>query len=158
MSFLFVSRISRKRRSNISKTYKLHLWAIGFSIQIDNRSLQVASLAAVSLICFSSSAILALVTNVPVSSYIHSSWCKSMIMLFLFQQPSNFLYLLLQVLLYWYSTDADIIYNAIILFVYYFIGIFVFLYSQKQANNTSFVCDLVLNVVRVGIAIHDQKW
>jgi len=79
-------------------------------------------------------------------------------MLFLFQQPSNFLYLLLQVLLYWYSTDADIIYNAIILFVYYFIGIFVFLYSQKQANNTSFVCDLVLNVVRVGIAIHDQKW
>ncbi|OEL24405.1 hypothetical protein BAE44_0014574 [Dichanthelium oligosanthes] len=52
---------------------------------------KVASLAAVSLICFSSSAILALVTNVPV-------------------------------LLYWYSTDADIIYNAVILFVYYFIG------------------------------------
>ncbi|KAG2591659.1 tobamovirus multiplication protein 1-like isoform X3 [Panicum virgatum] len=52
---------------------------------------KVASLAAVSLICFSFSAILALVTNVPV-------------------------------LLYWYSTDADIIYNAIILFVYYFIG------------------------------------
>ncbi|RLM91803.1 hypothetical protein C2845_PM08G25620 [Panicum miliaceum] len=53
---------------------------------------KVASLAAVSLICFSSSAILALVTNVPV-------------------------------LLYWYSTDADIIYNAVILFVYYFIVI-----------------------------------
>ncbi|CAL4974033.1 unnamed protein product [Urochloa decumbens] len=52
---------------------------------------KVASLAAVSLICFSSSAILAFVTNVPV-------------------------------LLYWYSTDADIIYNAVILFVYYFIG------------------------------------
>ncbi|CAO1945998.1 unnamed protein product [Urochloa humidicola] len=52
---------------------------------------KVASLAAVSLICFSSSAILALVTNVPV-------------------------------LLYWYSTDADIIYNAVSLFVYYFIG------------------------------------
>ncbi|KAG8055430.1 hypothetical protein GUJ93_ZPchr0001g32600 [Zizania palustris] len=52
---------------------------------------KVASLAAVSLICFSSSAILALVTNVPV-------------------------------LLYWYSTDADIIYNAAILFMYYFIG------------------------------------
>ncbi|CAO2178251.1 unnamed protein product [Urochloa humidicola] len=52
---------------------------------------KVASLAAVSLICFSSSAVLALVTNVPV-------------------------------LLYWYSTDADIIYNAVSLFVYYFIG------------------------------------
>ncbi|KAL5223328.1 hypothetical protein ABZP36_028041 [Zizania latifolia] len=52
---------------------------------------KVASLAAVSLICFSSSAILALVTNVPV-------------------------------LLYWYSTDADIINNAVILFMYYFIG------------------------------------
>nr|CAB3474266.1 unnamed protein product [Digitaria exilis] len=52
---------------------------------------KVASLAAVSLICFLSSAILALVTNVPV-------------------------------LLYWYSTDADIIYNAVILFVYYFLG------------------------------------
>ncbi|KAF8663711.1 hypothetical protein HU200_055032 [Digitaria exilis] len=52
---------------------------------------KVASLAAVSLMCFSSSAILALVTNVPV-------------------------------LLYWYSTDADIIYNAVILFVYYFLG------------------------------------
>ncbi|KQK09748.1 tobamovirus multiplication protein 1 [Brachypodium distachyon] len=52
---------------------------------------KVASLAAVSLICFSSSAILALVTNVPV-------------------------------LLYWYSTDADIINNAVILFLYYFIG------------------------------------
>ncbi|EES01482.1 hypothetical protein BDA96_03G320600 [Sorghum bicolor] len=52
---------------------------------------KVASLAAVSLICFSSSAILALVTNVPV-------------------------------LLYWYSTDVDIINNAVILFIYYFIG------------------------------------
>uniref|UniRef100_A0A0D9V5P3 THH1/TOM1/TOM3 domain-containing protein n=1 Tax=Leersia perrieri TaxID=77586 RepID=A0A0D9V5P3_9ORYZ len=52
---------------------------------------KVASLAAVSLICFSSSAILALVTNVPV-------------------------------LVYWYSTDADIIINAVILFMYYFIG------------------------------------
>ncbi|KAG8077937.1 hypothetical protein GUJ93_ZPchr0007g4196 [Zizania palustris] len=52
---------------------------------------KVASLAAVSLICFSSSAILALVTNVPV-------------------------------LLYWYSADADIINNAVILFMYYFIG------------------------------------
>ncbi|XP_062221363.1 tobamovirus multiplication protein 1-like isoform X4 [Phragmites australis] len=52
---------------------------------------KVASLAVVSLICFSSSAILALVTNVPV-------------------------------LLYWYSTDADIVNNAVILFVYYFIG------------------------------------
>uniref|UniRef100_A0ACD5W1J0 Uncharacterized protein n=1 Tax=Avena sativa TaxID=4498 RepID=A0ACD5W1J0_AVESA len=52
---------------------------------------KVASLAAVSLICFSSSAILALVTNVPV-------------------------------LLYWYSTDADIIKDAIILFLYYLIG------------------------------------
>ncbi|GJM93116.1 hypothetical protein PR202_ga09645 [Eleusine coracana subsp. coracana] len=56
---------------------------------------KVASLASVSLICFSSSAILALVTNVPV-------------------------------LLYWYLTDADIIYNAVVLFVYYFIGIFFF--------------------------------
>ncbi|KAM0902917.1 hypothetical protein ACQ4PT_018981 [Festuca glaucescens] len=43
------------------------------------------------VICFSSSAILALVTNVPV-------------------------------LLYWYSTDADIINNAVILFLYYLIG------------------------------------
>jgi len=58
---------------------------------VSNEKWKVASLAAVSLICFSSSAILALVTNVPV-------------------------------LLYWYSTDADIIYNAIILFVYYIIG------------------------------------
>uniref|UniRef100_A0A0E0C7S6 THH1/TOM1/TOM3 domain-containing protein n=1 Tax=Oryza meridionalis TaxID=40149 RepID=A0A0E0C7S6_9ORYZ len=52
---------------------------------------KVASLAAVSLICFSSSAILALVTNVPV-------------------------------LVYWYSADEYIINNAIILFMYYFIG------------------------------------
>ncbi|EEE55390.1 hypothetical protein OsJ_03470 [Oryza sativa Japonica Group] len=52
---------------------------------------KVASLATVSLICFSSSAILALVTNVPV-------------------------------LVYWYSADEYIINNAIILFMYYFIG------------------------------------
>ncbi|EMS52176.1 hypothetical protein TRIUR3_34462 [Triticum urartu] len=52
---------------------------------------KVASLAAVSLICFSSSAILALVTNIPV-------------------------------LLYWYSTEAEIIKNAVILFLYYLIG------------------------------------
>uniref|UniRef100_A0A0E0JNR5 THH1/TOM1/TOM3 domain-containing protein n=1 Tax=Oryza punctata TaxID=4537 RepID=A0A0E0JNR5_ORYPU len=52
---------------------------------------KVASLAAVSLICFSSSAILALVTNVPV-------------------------------LVYWYSADEYIVNNAIILFMYYFIG------------------------------------
>ncbi|WVZ68822.1 hypothetical protein U9M48_017711 [Paspalum notatum var. saurae] len=52
---------------------------------------KVANLAAVSLICFSSSAILALVTNVPV-------------------------------LLYWYLTDEDVINNAVVLFLYYFIG------------------------------------
>ncbi|XP_006646327.2 tobamovirus multiplication protein 1 [Oryza brachyantha] len=52
---------------------------------------KVASLAAVSMICFSSSAILALVTNVPV-------------------------------LVCWYSTDEYIVNNAIILFMYYFIG------------------------------------
>ncbi|KAL6845166.1 hypothetical protein ACP4OV_024661 [Aristida adscensionis] len=58
---------------------------------VSTEKFKVASLAAVSLICFSSSAILALVTNVPV-------------------------------LLYWYSTDADIINNAVVLFLYYFIG------------------------------------
>ncbi|KAK3165456.1 hypothetical protein QOZ80_1AG0033390 [Eleusine coracana subsp. coracana] len=61
------------------------------TVSTEKWKISVASLASVSLICFSSSAILALVTNVPV-------------------------------LLYWYLTDADIIYNAVVLFVYYFIG------------------------------------
>lgn len=34
----------------------------------------------------------------------------------------QFPYLLLQVLLYWYSTEAEIIKNAVILFLYYLIG------------------------------------
>jgi hypothetical protein len=39
------------------------------------------------------------------------------------------MYLSLQVLLYWYSTDVDIINNAVILFLYYLIGTLALFYS-----------------------------
>ncbi|XP_044357823.1 tobamovirus multiplication protein 1 isoform X2 [Triticum aestivum] len=72
--------------------FAILIWVGRGENPIDSSLLKkVASLAAVSLICFSSSAILALVTNIPV-------------------------------LLYWYSTEAEIIKNAVILFLYYLIG------------------------------------
>ncbi|XP_008798306.1 protein TOM THREE HOMOLOG 1-like [Phoenix dactylifera] len=54
---------------------------------------KVASLAAITLICFTSSAVLALVTNIP-----------------------------LQLLSYWHSARMDSISSSILIFLYYFIG------------------------------------
>ncbi|XP_010924357.1 protein TOM THREE HOMOLOG 1 isoform X2 [Elaeis guineensis] len=54
---------------------------------------KVASLAAITLICFTSSAVLALVTNIP-----------------------------LQLLSYWHSAHMDSISSSILIFLYYFIG------------------------------------
>jgi hypothetical protein len=85
---------------------------------------QVAGLAVVSVLCFTSSSFVALLTDVPV----HFSAGHAILCVFKNYQPiiiafSNFIVSLwLQMLYYWRRHSVNVVYTSLFLILYYFIG------------------------------------
>ena len=81
---------------------------------------QVAGLAIVSVICFTSSAAVAMATNIPVSFH-YSSYTFSPIQISAEKSNQANLFLL-QLVYHWHEQQIGDIYTSLLLVLYYFIG------------------------------------